>query len=209
MESITERVFSRIYGHGMGWVFSQIDFFDLGSKNAIDKLVSRSAKKGTIRRLMQGLYDYPIYSKLLDEELPPKMDKVAEAVARKYTWNIIPEGSTALHLLGLDLQVPARYTFLSSGPSREYHIQEQKLTFLHRKISHTMIKDHYTATLVQAIQAIGRGNITNKQRKQLSSLRTAKEYLKIIRETKSITAWIHDVIIHIANLTEHEENNYE
>ena len=48
MESITEKVFSRIYGHGRGWVFSQIDFFDLGSKNAIDTIVSRSTKKGTI-----------------------------------------------------------------------------------------------------------------------------------------------------------------
>lgn len=205
MKSITDKVFNRIYGHGRGWVFSQIDFFDLGSKNAIDKIVSRSAKKGTIRRLMQGLYDYPIYSKLLGEELPPKMDTVAQALARKYTWNIIPEGSTALHVLGLDLQVPASYIFLSSGPSRTYHIQEQKITFLHRKMSHTMIKDQYTATLVQAIQAIGQGNITNEQRTKLSSLRTAKEYLKIVRETKNITVWIHEVIIHIAHLTGHEE----
>ena len=129
MENITEKVFSRIYGNGRGWVFSQIDFFDLGSKDAIDKIMSRSAKKGTIRRLIQGLYDYPRYSKLLQEELPSEIDKVADALARKYHWSIVPEGSTALHMLGLDLQVPTRYVFLSSGPTKEYLIHEQNNTY--------------------------------------------------------------------------------
>lgn len=202
MENITNKAISRIYGHGRGWAFTQIDFFDLGEKNAIAKILSRLVQKGTIRRLKHGLFDYPRYSKLIEEQLPPDMGKVADALARKYQWNIVPEGSTALHILGLDNQVPARYIFLSSGPNREYGILEQKLTFTHRKMSHTMIEDHFAATLVQAIQAIGRGKLTEQQRLQLSSLRTAKEYQKIVRDTKSITAWIHDEIVDIAEHVE-------
>lgn len=153
---------------------------------------------------MQGLYDYPVFSTLLGEKLPPEMNKVAEAIARKYQWNIIPAASTALHLLGLDTQVPAQHQFLSSGPNREYYIQKNTLTFLHMKASHTMIKDHYSATLIQAIQALGKGNLTDQQRKYLSTLRTTAKYNKILRDTKSITAWIHDEIRNIAKLAKNE-----
>lgn len=167
--------------------------------------MSRSAKEGTIRRLIQGLYDYPRYSKFLQKELPPEIDKVANALARKYQWSIVPEGSTASHMLGLDLQVPARYVFLSSGPTKEYLIQGQKLVFIHRKNSHTMLKDHFSATLVSAIQSIGKGNLTHLQLHTLSSLQTAAKYKRIVRDTKSVTTWIHDEIIHIANIAEGKE----
>jgi hypothetical protein len=205
MQNITNKALSRIYGHGRGWVFSQIDFFDLGEKDAIAKTLSRAAQKGTIRRLVQGLYDYPEYSKLLETRLPPEMNRVAEALARRFSWNIVPEGSTALHMMGLDTQVPARYFILSSGPNREYDILGRKITFIHRKMSLTTIKDHYTATLVQAIQALGPGNLTDRQRKQLGALRSASEYRKIVRNTRSVTAWVHDEIMKIASCAEQEE----
>lgn len=205
MQNTTEKILSRIYGHGRGWVFSQNDFFDLGKKNAIAKALSRLAQNGTIRRLVQGFYDYPHYSKLLETRLPPEMNRVARAIARRFSWAIVPEGSTALHMLGLDTQVPARYFFLSSGPNREYDILGRKIKFVHRKMSLTTLRDHYTATLVQAVHALGRGNMTDRQRKQLASLRSKNEYRKIVRDTRSVTAWIHDEIMEIASCAEQEE----
>jgi len=205
MQNTTKKVLSRIYGHGRGWVFSKIDFYDLGEKDAIAKALSRAAQKGTVRRLRHGLYDYPKYSKLLEELLPPDVNCAADALARKYHWNIIPEGSTALHILGLYMQVPAHYVFLSSGPNREYNILGEKLMFIHQKMSHTNLQDHFAAALVQAIQAAGQGNLTEQQRKYLGNLRSAKDYHKIIRDTRSVTAWIHDEIITIAEYAESKE----
>lgn len=205
MQTITDKILSRIYGHGRGWVFSQMDFFDLGDKDAIAQALSRATRKGTIRRLIQGVYDYPRFSDLLQEQLPPDMPQAAEALARKYSWSIIPEGSTALQMLGLDTQVPARYFFLSSGPNREYDIQGRLLKFIHRKTAFTALKDHYTAALVQAIQALGQENITEKHRKQLSTLKSTREYRKIVLDTRPVTAWIHDEIMKIAALSRQEE----
>lgn len=49
----------RIKAREDGWVFSPIDFVDLGSRDAVDKALSRMAAGGTIRRVARGLYDVP------------------------------------------------------------------------------------------------------------------------------------------------------
>ena len=76
MQSIENKVITAIYGKGRGWVFSQNDFAKCGSRDAIDKSLSRIQKKGTIRRVIRGLYDYPPYSDLLKKQLSPDIDQV-------------------------------------------------------------------------------------------------------------------------------------
>ncbi len=53
------QILSRIYGRGNGCVVTPGDFLDLGSRQAVDLALHRLAKKGTLRRLARGLYDYP------------------------------------------------------------------------------------------------------------------------------------------------------
>jgi hypothetical protein len=36
MEYIENKIISRIYGHGRGWVFTPNDFIDCGGRSAID-----------------------------------------------------------------------------------------------------------------------------------------------------------------------------
>ena len=51
MQGIDEKMLSRIYGTGRGAVVSPNAFLDLGSRDAVDKALSRLAASGTIRRL--------------------------------------------------------------------------------------------------------------------------------------------------------------
>ena len=48
-----------MHTHGHGWVFSANDFLDLGSRDAVDKTLSRMAATASIRRVARGLYDVP------------------------------------------------------------------------------------------------------------------------------------------------------
>lgn len=41
MQSIDSKIVSRIYGSGMGSVFTPSRFLDLGSRDAVDKALSR------------------------------------------------------------------------------------------------------------------------------------------------------------------------
>ena len=70
MESIENKVISRIYGHGRGWAFSQIDFVDLGKRSTIDWVLYRLEKRDTISKVLRGVYYYPDESLLLKEQLP-------------------------------------------------------------------------------------------------------------------------------------------
>ena len=45
------------------------------------------------------------------------------------------EGNTALNQLGLSTQVPADWTYISSGPYKEYTFGNVTLTFSHRSDS--------------------------------------------------------------------------
>ncbi len=49
MQTIENKVTSRIYGHGRGWVFSQIDFGDIGPRSTIDWILTNLEKKATIK----------------------------------------------------------------------------------------------------------------------------------------------------------------
>ena len=104
-KTIENQLISRIYGNGRVWVFSKKDFASLGEPASIDRTLSRMAKKGLIRRVMRGLYDYPAYSKLLKKPLSPNIDQVAHALARKFGWQIQISGNAALNLMGLSTVV--------------------------------------------------------------------------------------------------------
>ena len=174
MQSITQKIVSRIYGKGRGWVFSQVDFADIAMRAAVDQALSRLARRGRVRRLVPGLYDYPRYSELLQKAVAPDMNQVAQALAWKHSWDIVPDEATSLHLLGIGTQVPARYRFLSSGPNTVYDVLGTRLEFAHRKQQRTSIQDPFTATLVQGLHALGEGGVSDQERNHLASLRSAR-----------------------------------
>ncbi len=194
MKSSREKVLSRIYGHGRGWVFSKGDFIDEISADSIDKALSELAKEGKIRRIARGMYEYPRYSKLLRQYLTPDMDKVAHAYARKFNWHIQPSGDTALNLLGLSTQVPGRYLYLSNGPNRSYEILGMPLEFKHTALKESGFRYDMSSVVVQALKALGKERVTEeilcKIRKQLDP----KFCVKLLKDTKSTTAWIYEMI---------------
>ena len=118
MQSVDDKIVSRIYGRKRGWSFSKNDFLDLAGDDAIRKALSRLEARGTIRRVLRGLYDYPRFSTLLNEPMGPDLDQVAQALARKSGWRIQPSKNTALNVLGLSTQVPAQAVYLSDGPGK-------------------------------------------------------------------------------------------
>ena len=54
MQTIDNKIISRIYGGGRGTVVSTNDFYDIGKRGAIDQALSVLAAKGSIRRLARS-----------------------------------------------------------------------------------------------------------------------------------------------------------
>ena len=58
-QSIDSRILATIHGRGRGSVFVPADFLEIGSREAVDIALHRLSRKGTIRRLARGVYDFP------------------------------------------------------------------------------------------------------------------------------------------------------
>ena len=197
MNTIENKIVSRIYGTGRGWVFSQADFADLGTRAAIDTSLQRLAAKGTIRRVMRGIYDYPKQSKKLGRELSPDLDQVARALARKFGWRIQPTGPAALNLLGLSTQVMGRIAHLSDGPKRTYDIDGRELTFEHTVLKEAGFRHRESSLLVQALKTLGPDRINSKTIRKLREFIDEDMRAKVLKDTKSATGWVRDTILKV------------
>jgi len=198
MQSVENKIVSRIYGGRRGWSFSKNDFMDLGGDDLVRKALSSLEAKGTIRRVLRGLYDYPRFSKLLNEPMGPDLDQVAQALSRKHGWRIQPSENTALNLLGLSTQVPAQAVYLSDGPAKTYEIGNRELILKKRALKESGFSHRESELVVQALKALGRERIDAKVRRILSKSIPASTWKKMVRDTKIAPAWVHEIIRTIA-----------
>ena len=164
---LNKQIVNLIYEKGRGWSFSRKDFVRFGEPDSIDQALSRMEKKGVIRRVMRGLYDYPAHSRLLKKKLSPDVDQVAHALARKFGWKIQISGNAALNLVGLSTQIPTQYLYLSDGPSKTYQLGNTEVTFKKTRFTQLGLKHSYNEILVQAVQALGDKTLTSEEQQKL------------------------------------------
>ena len=89
-QTIENKAKYRIRGMGGGWAFSPRDFLGLLGRSTVDSALHRMEKRGEIRRVIRGIYDYPRFSKLLDQKLSLDTDQVARALATLRPGNPAP-----------------------------------------------------------------------------------------------------------------------
>ena len=184
----------RIESFDPRYAFSAVDFSDMAGTDPINKSLSRLCEAGTIRRILKGIYDKPSYSEFLGEYLPPNIEKVVEAIARKYNWTVAPSGEIALNKLHLSTQVPVNYSYVSDGPYRKYKIGNYLVEFKHCANKEISGKSYITIIVIQAIKSIGKDRIQPKDISILSDLLPEEEKKKILREAMTTTPWIYGVI---------------
>lgn len=193
-ENALNRCFFFISGHGRGWAFSSKDLMGRWSRQQADTMLSELARIGKIRRLTRGLYDYPEYSPFLKSELAPNMEQVAGAFARKFNWRIVASGETALNLIGLSTQIPARYVFFSDAPARSYDILGTRLEFRKTTLKDIGFKHKESALIVQALKALGKEQITGEVIEQIRNWIKPSHRPRILRDAKGTTDWIYEAM---------------
>ena len=200
-----EQVKKRIQEADNGSVFIPSDFFDIVEAVKINMCIDRLDETGDLRRIMRGVYVKPRYSELLNMDVPPRSDDIAKAIARNYGWTIIPCGDTALNMLGLSTQVPAVWHYVSDGPYKTYKTDGVTLKFKHTDNKNEIINVTYkTALVVQALKALGKDHVTEKELRGISKLLADNEKTQMLSEAKRVTAWVYDFIRKICRGGGHE-----
>lgn len=189
-----QQILSRIYGRGRGWAFTPNDFIQDFKRWEISNTLEDLTNEGVIRRIIRGVYDYPLYSELLKKNVAPDLTQVANALARKYNWRIQPTGDTSLTYLGLSTQVSSQYVFYSDGPTKRYDIQGQCLEFKHKTLKEASIGDKNTILVIQSIKSIGKNNITNEFLENLKTKFNEVEWKKIKKHSVKTVLWVQEYI---------------
>ncbi len=189
----SKQIEDRINNADYGSVFIISDFTDLANYDTARKTLSRLESNKKIKKICRGIYYKPKFSKLLNEHVAPNMNNVAEAIARNFGWSITPSGENALNSLGISTQVPGRYSYISSGPYRNYTIGNSKLEFVHRNDKDINGKSYQTRLIIQALKSIGKDRI-NDYIPQLRKKISLDDKDLILKESQRSTAWIYAAI---------------
>lgn len=189
MKNVINQIVSRIYGNGRGWVFTPNHFLDLGSRQAVGIVLFRLTKKGTIRRLSRGLYDYPKSHPVLGV-LSPNPDTIAKAIAYKYQIRLQPSGAYAVNLLGLSEQVPAKIVFLTDGASRKMKIGKQEIMFKKTTSKNMVTSEKISGLVIQGFRYLGKKYINETIIKKLKLSLSRSEKKQLQSDIKFAPAWI-------------------
>ncbi|MDD4368982.1 MAG: DUF6088 family protein [Oscillospiraceae bacterium] len=190
----TKQIEKRIQSMKPGTAFIASDFFDLSDYENVRKILNRLTDAKKIRRLLPGVYDAPRYSKLLIEWEAPNLHEVALALARKYNWSIAPTGNTALNVLGLSTQVPGKWMYISDGRYVTYNVAGTLLEFKHRANGEISGLSKEVAMVIQAIQAIGKDQMTEESLKILRDFLSDSERQELLIKGKATKSWVYQII---------------
>ncbi len=191
---IYDQIKNRISALAEGDIFFTSDFSDIASLTTIRKCLGRQVDEGTIRRIMDGMYEKPKYSKLLNSYIPADPEKIAYALARKYHWTISPCGDVALNKLGLSTQVPVVWNYISDGPYRDFSWDNIKISFKHkanREISHM---SEISIIVVEAVKTLGKERVDDGIISMLRNRLNDKDKEIVISETTEVAAWVFEII---------------
>jgi len=196
-QSIDSMILAAIRGQGRGSVFVPADFLDLGSREAVDIVLHRLGRKGTIRRLARGVYDFPKEHPVLGP-LSPSADAVAKALAGRDRTRLQPAGAYAANVLGLSEQVPAKAVFLTDGPSRTVKIGPTTIQLRRTTAKNMETAGRLSGLLIQALRELGKEHVTPERREHLKRTLPADKRRELIKDLRLAPAWMHPIFRELA-----------
>lgn len=195
--SIDSQILKRIQRRRAGHVFTPADFLDLGSRNAVDLALSRHARRGTIRKIARGLYDFPRVDPRLGL-LSPAMDDVATALKGRDQSRLQPAGAHAANVLGLSTQVPVRVVFLTDGRSRRVQLGKQHIVIKHTTPRQMATAGRSSGTVIQALRWLGKRHVDDATIATLRRRLSAADKQQLLKDLRYAPAWIADIFRAVA-----------
>lgn len=196
-QSIDSRILATIRRRKRGSVFVPADFLDLGSRQAVDLVLHRLVRKGLIRRLARGVYDFPKSHPVLGL-LSPSAEVVAQALAGRDRTRLQPAGAYAANALGLSEQVPAKAVFLTDGPSRTVKIGPTTIQLRRTTARNMAAAGRLSGLLIQALRELGEEHVTPERRRHLMRTLPARERRELLEDLRLAPAWMHPIFRELA-----------
>lgn len=196
-DSIDSRIVAAIHGRGRGAVFVPADFLQIGSRKAVDVVLHRLARLGTIRRLARGVYDLPEEHLVLGPLLP-SAEAVARALARRDRTRLQPAGAYAANTLGLTEQVPAKAVFLTDGPAKRVTIGPLTIQLRRTTPRNMEAAGRLSGLLIQAFRELGPEQITPERREHLKRSIPLEKRKELLKDLRLAATWMQSIFRELA-----------
>jgi predicted transcriptional regulator len=193
---MSDSILRRIRAKRHGWVFTPKDFIDLAPRNTIGIVLYRLVKKGIIRKLDHGIYDFPTKHPKLGT-LSASPDAIAKAIATRSGDIIQPSGVQLANQLGLDTQVSAKPSYITSGNSTRKKIASYSITFGHSKFLNKPPLNINAIKVINALHHIGKDNITDDMIKKCKKILSQKDKSQLKKNLNQLPNWMVIVILKI------------
>lgn len=189
----TQKVKEVIFSHKPGWVFSHVDFTELGNIATVERILSRLLKEKKINRIRRGLYYIPEISRW--GEVSPSQSEVVKALSRSMNTDFLLDGANALHKLGLTTQIPMKQVYLTDKQINTISIGKVAIEF--RKVSPKKLSgsNSRAGVYLSAIEYLGKNEASDESIK----IKVANTLNKDIAEelklaSVSRSAWVREVV---------------
>jgi hypothetical protein len=202
MDSIQDKVFSRIQNWGRGTVFTPKDFLDLASRDATDQALHRLMQDGTVHRIARGLYHFPRTNDRLGIDVPPDLDDVAQALGRQTGSRVAPSGAVAANRLGLSTQVSAQPVYLSDGRTRSVAVGRYIVKLVHVSPKKLPPGDPTSAMVFQALYFLGKDSVDDRVVQTLRKHLSTKQRKTVLSDARYAPVWVAHIARKIATDTE-------
>ena len=199
MNPVADTITRTIRAKGRGWVFTPKDFLRVGSRATVDQTLSRLSRKGMIRRLSSGLYDYPKQHPQLGM-LSPSADDLAQAITAKKGDRVFPSGAAAANSLGLSTQVPAKPVYLTNGPSKTYKIGTRTISLKHARIPIFNRLSDQANLVIQALAYMGKDNIDVHTVQLCAKFLSDKDVKKMLTVIPQLPDWLTAIVMEIQKI---------
>lgn len=196
MKSASDSILRRIRAKQRGWVFTPKDFIDLASRNNIGIILHRLVQKGFIRKIGHGLYDFPTKHPKLGT-LAATPDAIANAIAARSGDTIQPSGAQLANQLGLDTQVPAKPSYITSGNSTRKKIANYPITLSHSKFLNKTPLNINVIKVINALHHLGKNNISDDTITKCKKILSKKDKSQLKKNLVQFPDWMIQFILKI------------
>jgi len=192
-DSIEYKVFVKIKKAKRGTLFFSDNFSAFGNAETIRRTLNRLVEAGEIDRVALGIFVRPQIDKIIGR-ITPKIEDIADAIARRDKAKIVPTGAYALNRLGLSTQVPMKIVYLTDGSARNIKIGNYTISFIRTSPKNVAAIGKISRLVIQALKSIGKENVSQKELIQIQHILMKERVSYLEHDLRIAPAWIKEII---------------
>jgi len=190
----TSPIVQRVETMPLGQPFTSASLVGLGSRAAVDQVLSRLVKSGRIQRLARGVFVRPEASRYVGTVMPEPV-KVAEALAQATNSQVQVHGAEAARRLGLSTQVPLQPVFQTSGPSRCVRMGRLEVKMKHVAPRKLALAGRPAGVALAALWYLGKNQVSTAVIEQIERRLPKQEFEALVAAVSAMPAWMSDAIV--------------